>query len=59
MVPSREDYGWEGEGVRRSVRLSESVPARAIKSGRGVGGGRVLKRSLRVGFCLVRAVSGD
>lgn len=50
--------GSEREAVGRCVRLSESVPALAIKSGRGSGEARVLKCSLRrVGFCLPRAVS--
>lgn len=51
--------GSEREGVGSCVRLSESVPAFAIKSGRaGAGEARVLKCSLRrVGFCLPRAVS--
>lgn len=40
------------------VRLSESVPALAIKSGRGGGEALVLKcSSRRVGFCLLRADS--
>ena len=49
--------GREREVVGSCVRLSESVPALAIKSGRGSGEARVLKCSLRVGFCLPRAVS--
>lgn len=50
--------GSEREAVGSCVRLSESVPALAIKSGRGSGEARVLKCSLwRVGFCLPRAVS--
>lgn len=50
--------GSEREAVGSCVRLSESVPALAIKSGRGSGEGRVLKCSLRrVGFYLPRAVS--
>lgn len=53
--------GSEREAFGSCVRLSESVPALAIKSGRGsgwAGKARVLKCSLRrVGFCLPRAVS--
>lgn len=50
--------GSEREAVGSCVRLSESVPALAIKSGRGSGEARVLKCSLRrVGFYLPRAVS--
>lgn len=59
--PNRDSTGnlskGERDGISSCVPLSESVPAFAIKSGRGTGW-RVLKCSLqRVGFCLLRAVS--